>query len=184
MLTNSHCGKEEANNRTNSTIKFMSSGNFVPRDFEVPQQLETERLRLRMLKVSDVIKDYDAVMSSVEHLLSTKPFGPRQRWPRGLTLEQNLIDLGWHQREFQMRSSFAYTVMNHDESQCLGCIYIEPTTHPDYDAMTILWVRQSEVASGLDEHLYQTVKQWISEVWPFDKVAFPGREISWEEWRK
>ncbi len=155
----------------------------VARDFEVPQQLETDRLRLRMLKVSDVVKDYDAVMSSAEHLLETKPFGPNQKWPTGLTFEQNLIDLGWHQKEFQMKSSFAYTVMNLDESQCLGCIYIEASSKPNYEAMVFLWVRQSEAASGLDEHLFESVKKWIVEKWPFATVAYPGRDISWEEWR-
>ena len=25
---------------------------------------------------------------------------PDGNWPRGLTLEEDLIDLGWHQREF------------------------------------------------------------------------------------
>jgi len=162
----------------------MSKTTFLPKDFTIPQQLETDRLRLRMLAVADVVKDYDAVMSSVEHLLKTKPFGPNQKWPIGLTLEQNLIDLGWHQKEFQMRTSFAYTVMNLDESQCTGCIYIEPTDKADYDAKVYLWVRQSEVESGLDEHLFETVKNWISDKWPFEKVAYPGREISWAEWRK
>ncbi len=157
---------------------------FTPKDFKIPQQLETPRLRLRMLKISDVVKDYDAVMSSAEHLLKTKPFGPAQRWPQGLTFEQNLIDLGWHQKEFQMRSSFAYTVMNLDESCCLGCMYIYPSVHPDYEAKIILWVRQSEVENGLDEHLFESVKQWIAKEWCFGKVAYPGREISWEEWGK
>ena len=161
----------------------MSKTPFVPRDFNIPQQLETHRLRLRMLKVSDVVKDYDAVMSSEEHLLRTKPFGPGQKWPKNLTLEQNLIDLGWHQKEFQIRSTFAYTVMNLDESQCLGCIYIEPTTKLGCQAKVYLWVRQSEVATDLDEHLFQSVKTWLAEHWPFKKVAYPGREISWEEWR-
>ena len=162
----------------------MNRTTFLPSDFKIPQQLETNRLRLRMLKVSHVVKDYDAVMSSVEHLQKTKPFGPNQKWPVGLTFEQNLIDLGWHQKEFQMRSSFAYTVMNLDESQCLGCIYIEPTTKFSYDAKVYLWVRQSEVASGLDDHLFESVKEWIAEKWPFQKVVYPGRTISWEEWRK
>jgi hypothetical protein len=45
----------------------------------------------------------------------------------GLTLEQNLIDLGWHQKEFQRRRSFAYTVVHPSESQVLGCVYINPT---------------------------------------------------------
>ncbi len=161
----------------------MSKKQFVPKDFQVPQLLETSRMRLRMLKVSDVVKDYDAVMSSVEYLQKTQTFGLNQKWPKGLTLEQNLIDLGWHQKEFQMRSTFAYTVMNPDESQCLGCIYIEPSSNPNYEAMVFLWVRQSEVASGLDAHLSETVKKWIIEKWCFKTVAYPGREISWENWR-
>jgi len=162
----------------------MSKKRFVQRDFKVPQQLETERLRLRMLKVSDVVKDYDAVMSSAEHLLKTKPFGPNQKWPTGLSFEQNLIDLGWHQKEFQMKSSFAYTVMNLDESQCTGCIYIEPSNNPNYEAEIFLWVRQSEVENGLDEHLFDSVKNWIAEKWPFEKVAYPGRDVSWKDWQK
>ncbi len=160
----------------------MSKVELLPKDFKVPQQLETNRIRLRMLKVSDVVKDYDAVMSSVEHLQKTKPFGPNQKWPLGLTLEQNLIDLGWHQKEFQRRSSFAYTVMNLDETQCLGCIYIESSSKPNYEIMVCLWVRQSQIDSGLDIQLFELVKKWISEKWPFKKVAYPGREIGWDEW--
>ena len=155
---------------------------FIPKDFEIPQELETNRFRLRMLKVSDVVKDYDAVMSSIKHLQKTKPFGPNQNWPKGLTFEQNLIDLGWHQKEFQKRSTFAYTVMNLEESKCLGCIYIEPSTNSNYETMIFLWVRQSEIESGLDQHLFESVKKWISEKWPFKTIAYPGREISWEEW--
>lgn len=157
---------------------------FLPIDFKVPTILKTDRILLRMLKISDVVKDYDAVMSSVEHIQKTEPFGPNRRWPKGLTLEQNLIDLGWHQKEFQMKTSFAYTVMNHDESQCQGCIYIEPSSNPDYDALVFLWVRQSQVEFGLDSHLFESVKKWVSEDWPFNNVAFPGREISWEDWNK
>ncbi len=155
----------------------MNKVKLIPKGFKVPQQLETNRLRLRMLNVSDVVKDYDAVMSSIEYLQKTKPFGPNQKWPIGLTLEQNLIDLGWHQKEFQTRSSFAYTVMNLDETQCLGCIYIDPSSNSNYEAMVFLWVRQSQVESGLDEYLFEIVKKWILEQWPFKKVAYPGREI-------
>lgn len=162
----------------------MNKVKLIPKGFKIPQQLETNRLRLRMLNVSDVVKDYDAVMSSIEYLQKTKPFGPNQKWPIGLTLEQNLIDLGWHQKEFQTRSSFAYTVMNLDETQCLGCIYIDPSSNSNYEAMVFLWVRQSQVESGLDEYLFEIVKKWILEKWPFKKVAYPGREIDWDEWKK
>ena len=75
-----------------------SSYPFVPEAFNVPPVLEADTFRLRMLTVNDVIKDYDAVMSSAAHIRSV---WPDSGWPSGLTLEQNLIDLGWHQREFQ-----------------------------------------------------------------------------------
>jgi hypothetical protein len=47
----------------------MPSTPFVPTEFAVPGTLETDEFRLRMLTVNDVVKDYDAVMTSVEHLI-------------------------------------------------------------------------------------------------------------------
>ncbi|WP_228025300.1 GNAT family N-acetyltransferase [cf. Phormidesmis sp. LEGE 11477] len=153
---------------------------FVSADFIVPEKLETQEFRLRMLTINDVVKDYDAVMSSVEHCKTIWPDG---KWPEGLTLEQNLIDLGWHQKEFQTRQSFAYTVVNSSESMIIGCVYIEPTCRHGYDAVVYLWARQSELAGGLEGRLHTIVKDWIAEEWPFKSVAFPGRDIAWETWR-
>lgn len=156
---------------------------FVPADFEVPQLLENNYFRIRMLSINDVVKDYDAVMTSIDHLQGV--FGPGSGWPPAdLTLEQDLVDLGWHQKEFQRRSSFAYTVMNPGESQCLGCVYIDPCPKQGYDAEVYLWVRQSTFEDGLDPVLFQTIREWISHDWPFEKVAYPGREIPWEAWEE
>lgn len=164
-------------------VMAQSSHPFVPSDFSVPERLETTQFILRMLTVNDVVKDYDAVMTSVDYLRGV--FGPRSRWPSpDLTLEQDLIDLGWHQKEFQRRSSFAYTMMNPSESECLGCVYIDPTQKRGYDAEVYLWVRKSEVAKGLDPILLEAVKKWIKATWPFKKVAYPGREIDWEAWQE
>ena len=155
---------------------------FIPTDFKIPEILETDRFRLRMLTVNDVVNDYDAVMTSIKHLQKTKPFGPNHKWPtKDLTFEEDLIDLGWHQKEFQKKSSFAFTVMNLDETECLGCMYIYPSDNPNYDAMVIMWIRQSEVTNGLDEILFSTVKKWIQDKWPFEKVAYAGRDISWNK---
>lgn len=155
---------------------------FIPTDFKIPEVLETDRFRLRMLTVQDVKLDYDAVMTSIAHLQKTKPFGPNHKWPtKELSYEQDLIDLGWHQKEFQRKTSFAYTVMNLDETECLGCTYIYPSDNPNFDAIVIMWVRQSEVANGLDEILFSSVKKWIQDKWPFKKVAYPGRNVSWDE---
>lgn len=160
----------------------MAKRKLVPEDFQVPEILVTNRMKLRMLSVSDVVKDYDAVMSSCDHLMKTIPFGPDHKWPIGLSLEQNLIDLGWHQKEFQRRSSFAYTVLTPDENQCLGCVYIDPSSKKGYDAEICMWVRQSELEGGLDGHLFSTVKEWMRKDWPFKNIAYPGREIGWDVW--
>ena len=158
------------------------SKKFIPTDFKIPKVLETDRFRLRMLTVNDVKLDYNAVMTSIEYLQKTQPFGPNHKWPtKDLSYEQDLIDLGWHQKEFQRRTSFAYTIMNLDETECLGCMYIYPSDNPNYDAIVIMWVRQSEVANGLDEILFSSVKKWIQDKWPFKKVAYPGRDVSWDE---
>ncbi len=50
---------------------------FVPKDFAVPAGFETADFRVRMLAISDVVKDYDAVMTSLERL--QKVFSPLYR---------------------------------------------------------------------------------------------------------
>ncbi len=160
---------------------FAQSKPFVPTDFKVPDTLQNEHFRIRMLTVNDVVKDYDAVMSSIDHL---KEMYPLSNWPSNdLTFEQDLIDLGWHQKEFQLRSSFAYTVVSLDESQVIGCLYINPTTIGTYDAKVSMWVRTSALNDGLDAILFDYVEKWISKDWPFKKVAYPGRKINWKEWK-
>jgi hypothetical protein len=155
----------------------------VPNGFEVPTILETEQFRVRMLTVNDVVKDYDAVMSSWEYLQGA--FGPNSTWPsEDLSLEQNLIDLGWHQKEFQRRNSFAYTVVTLDETRVIGCIYIYQTDKGDFDAQISMWVREDVSKQGYDAILFKTVKEWIAKDWPFQNPAYPGRSIDWDEWTK
>lgn len=165
--------------QSNSTLGQDSP--WVPDKFDVPTVFENEHFRLRTLTVNDVVKDYDAVMSSVDHLQGV--FGPNSDWPRAdLSLEQDLIDLGWHQKEFQNRSSFAYTVVSLDEERVLGCLYIYPTDRGDFDASIIMWVRADILDDGYDELLFNTVTDWIDADWPFKNAAYPGRRISWEDW--
>ena len=122
-------------------------------------------------------------MSSLEHL--QEQFLEHWGWPRDdLSLEQDLIDLGWHQKEFQRRSSFAYTVVTLDESRVIGCVYIYPFRKGGYDAEATMWVRSDMLDSGLDEELYKTVRSWITKDWPFGRTAYPGRELSWEEFKR
>ena len=152
----------------------------VPSTFEVPSTLETRAFRLRMLTVNDVVKDFDAVMSSTEKLCD---LWPNTIWPKGLTVEQNLIDLAWHQKEFQRRTSFTYTVVELDESRVIGCVYIYPCSKTGFDAQVYFWTRSGEQNPNVKPNLLEiTLKDWLKRVWPFKAPAFPGLDIPWDEW--
>ncbi len=158
----------------------MYADTIVPDSFEVPLRFETERLRLRPLDVSDVVKDFAAVVESETRLKTV--YRPGSVWPTGLTLERNLADLGWHQTEFRLRSSFAYTVVTLDESRVEGCLYFYPTRKGTHDVEVLLWVREGPEADALDEHLFAAVERWVADVWPFENPAYPGRRISHADW--
>jgi len=134
--------------------------------FDVPAGLEHERFRLRMLSVDDVVKDFDAICSRVDREgVAQEPFVA--------TIRENLVDLGWHQKEFELRRSFAYTVVAPDESQVLGCVYLFPSeTH---DVRVRLWVRRSAWEDGLDPALEQAVRDWLERDWPFTSVDWADR---------
>ena len=51
------------------------------------------------------------------------------------------MDLGWHQKEFQMRSSFDYAAMSPDEERLLGCVYVDPPEKAGFDAEVHYWAR-------------------------------------------
>jgi hypothetical protein len=151
----------------------------VLRDFVVPIMVKTDRFRIRPLTIHDVVKDYDAVVTSREHLRATLPWD----WPRDdLSLEQDLIDLAWHQKEFQIASSFAYTVVSPDETRVLGCIYIDAAGKAGYDVGVIFWVRADELDTGLEQALEATIRRWLAADWPFTTVGYPGRDLTWAEW--
>ena len=142
---------------------------FLPVDFVVPAFAVTALFKLRPLTIQDVVKDYDAVMTSRNHLWQR--FGDAWGWPAAdLTLEQDLIDLAWHQKEFQNKSSFAYSVLNVEESQVLGCVYIYPSKFQHLDAEIWFWARQSELANNLEQELRHFMLGWLAKSWPFNVV--------------
>jgi hypothetical protein len=155
---------------------------FLPADFDVPTLVAGLWFRIRPISVHDVIRDYDAVMSSREELWAQ--FGDVWGWPRAdLTLEQDLVDLAWHQKEAQLHRSFNYAVLTPDELRLLGCVYIDPPAKVGADADVVFWVRADEADSGLEKELEEFVREWLDTAWPFELVRYPGRDLSWSDWQ-
>jgi hypothetical protein len=158
----------------------MRAVRLIPLDHPIPAGIEHDRFRLRLITIHDLVRDYDAVMSSGESLRRRFPLWG---WPDpAMTLEEDLIDLGWHQKEAALRRSFNYAVMSPDESRLLGCVYVDPPEKAGADAEVALWVRADEEAGDLERVLEGAVRAWLGAEWPFGEIRWPGREISWEEW--
>ena len=154
--------------------------NFVPLVFKVPELFRTDEYLLEMLSPNVTKLDYDAVMSSRVRLRNV--FGENTEWPKDdMSLKDNRNDLQRHEEEFRARIAFAYTVLTISRDKCIGCVYIEPTNVSEFDCEVYLWVRDSEIS--LDDHLYNNVRNWLSSSWPFKRIAFPGREITWSDWK-
>ena len=74
---------------------------FVPRRSKIPSTLVNEHLKIRVLKTNDLEKVYGVVILSLDQ--HEGEFGPGTglHSPE-LTMDQHLIDLYWHQKEFQI----------------------------------------------------------------------------------
>ena len=71
----------------------MYSRPIVKDDFEVPKELVTKNFILSPLTVKHLNSDYEAVMKSENHLYKLMDDSD---WPKRMTLNENLADLGWH----------------------------------------------------------------------------------------
>lgn len=144
---------------------------FVPDDFDVPQELVTPVFVLRPLTVEHSERDYEAWMSSLDHIRTTPGF-PDGSWPREMTLDDNAADLKRHEDHFAARKGFTYTVLDPSESDVIGCVYIYPGAEAG-TAEVQSWVRVSHAA--LDRELYDAVAAWIERDWPFTSVEYAPR---------
>ena len=153
----------------------------VPPSFEPPRQLNGGEFVFRPLTIDDARRDFAAVDASRERLRGV--FGPSSEGPSPeLTLAQNRIDVAWHHKEFQRRDAFTYAVVDPDDTVELGCLYVQPTARSAYDAAIYFWIAETGHDSGLAETIETHLREWINQEWPFEAVAYPGRDIPWTDW--
>jgi len=159
--------------------------NFYSDELIVPERHESTKFIFRPLKASDVALDYDAVISSNSMLRAWS----QSDWPKdGFLLEDNLEDLKWHESEHIEKIAFTYTILNPEETLCLGCIYIRPlseelvdlvTCHSSesagelYSASLRYWVRESHSSTELSFDVLKAIDHWLEGEWHFGCLAFP-----------
>jgi len=141
----------------------------LPPGITPPESLLTPRYTLRPLTREHTAPDYEAVMETQERLRASAPNG----WPRpGFTLEENRSDLIQHEDEFARRISYAYTMLDPDETVVLGCVYLNPPDNQAYEVDVHMWVREQRWAEGLAQQLHRDVDAWLRNVWHFSAIGY------------
>lgn len=147
----------------------------------IPEFLEHKAFCFEVLHPKHVALDYQALMKSKDFL---------RRWSKSLwpedhfKVEDNLIDLEWHFAEFKEKTAFTYTILNHDKTQCLGCIYIKPITSiqalsPEEKAQVehchffvSYWVITDVRNSHLEDQIFNSLHHWLQTTWQFPFILF------------
>jgi hypothetical protein len=162
---------------------------FYPSTGNLSSGLQTEHIVLRPLRAADNSLDYAAVMDSQDYLR----FGTAGEWPRpDFTPSENLLDLQRHEADHDTRRNFTFTVLNHAQTLCLGCVYInplEPLLHqykplsakpyafPPGCAYVQFWMRPGCQAEKLDKHLLGRLIVWFDKEWDFPRVFFIANRL-------
>jgi GNAT superfamily N-acetyltransferase len=112
--------------------------------------------------------------------------------PEDFSVEDNLADLQQMDERHRTGSRYTYTVMNADETEALGCVYLIPTDDPwlqtaevtsvdgtglsSYDATVSFWVRPSTWGNGFERTLLAAVRSWLRDDWAIERPVFLTNE--------
>lgn len=146
---------------------------WLPSSFQHPQRLELPTgHHLRPIREADVDIDHPAVMGSRQRLWER--YGDAWGWPpASMTIDQDRVDLARHADEMATGLSFNYAVLDADERELLGCVYIDPPAAPgDAGAVVSWWVVDHAVGGPLEVALAERVPQWLATDWPFTDVRY------------
>jgi hypothetical protein len=155
----------------------------------VPDGLRTDEFVLRPITADDAERDYRAVMETRELLRLWE----QSEWPADdFTVEANREDLaGLEQRHAEHRA-FTYTVLDPDGAECLGCVYVFPTSAAflarsevtpvggdDWsavDAVVYFWARLSRMREGMDARLLAALRTWFATEWRLERTVYVTNE--------
>ncbi len=167
----------------------MVSVSFTDPDEPIPAGLTTDEFVLRPITAGDAQRDHEAVMETRELLRLWE----QSSWPADdFTVAANRDDLVDLEARHAAHRAYTYTVLDSDGEECLGCVYIFPTTATflarstvtpmaddawdDVDAFVNFWVRSSRMATGMDARLLAALRAWFRDQWRFERTVFDTSE--------
>jgi YVTN family beta-propeller protein len=144
---------------------------FVPDGFLAPGPPQVANYSWNILEPEILKQDYDALLHRAGNA-----------GPINITSDEDYGELKRHRWEFQHNTSFAYGILSPDAKLELACVYINPSKKQGYDATVRIWVTEQGAKEGLEPLLEAKVREWVKQKWPFQKVIYPGRDITMSAW--
>jgi virginiamycin B lyase len=144
---------------------------FVPDTFMVPPGPAIGEYTWNILEPEILKEDYAAL----NHVAG-------RSGPMKITSDEDYGELKRHRWEFQHLTSFAYGILTPDGTEEVACVYVNPSKKEGFDAAVHFLMTERAEKENLRPVLEQKVREWIKSSWPFEKVAYPGIDISMAAW--
>ena len=93
-----------------------------------------------------------------------------------MSLEDNARDLRRHAADFAARKGFTFSVLDPEDGDVIGCVYLYPPERDGFDVCVQSWVRADR--AELDAPLADAVAAWIDTDWPWERPDRCGRAVS------
>jgi hypothetical protein len=93
----------------------------------------------------------------------------------GMTLEENLADLRRQADDFTRAAGYTFTVLDPDDNDVIGCVYLYPSASEEWDVTVQSWVRADR--SDLDVPLADAIARWLATDWPSEHVDHCGHRV-------
>lgn len=174
--------RNEGNSRDGDTVTMFKMKTLIPLSFEIPL-FKSATFELGPISATDIDADYHLVLKNKDFIERTAG----TTFPNNFTKTEDLIDLSWHQREFEFRGSFAYKIIEKASGQYVGCLYIYgsdktfvykrlPKDFLPFDAVVNWWFAETYFNSLCDIFSLEAY-EWITQEWPFRQVYFTNKHL-------
>jgi hypothetical protein len=142
---------------------------WIPKDFDYPKRLDLPTgHHLRPIRADDAEIDLPAVMGSRDSLWEV--YGGPWGWPpETMTLEADRDDLQHHADEMEAREGFNFAILDAEETELSGCVYIYPSAE-DADADVSWWLVDAQRGGELEHALDATLPTWFRDAWGLGSV--------------
>jgi hypothetical protein len=153
----------------------------LPAGFVAPTRLSYATLVAKAINRAHLGDDVRGINASITLIRRTRGGA----WPTEPVSEEfNFVDLVWHELEFRDATSFTYAVYDSDDAY-LGCCYLYPMGRRtelseellNHDVDVSWWVTPDAHRRGDDQKLYQALRHWLTEDFPFNSPYFSNAEI-------